>query len=274
MIDYISRFIRILLCAGLCYSTAAKAAVIELHVPVVEDSPKQHRFFHELLETALRDAGHTPKLTVSSIPQLRIKRFLKSGEVSIFWMLATEERNKEYRPISQGLTNGLIGKRVLLIRPEDQLRFDLIKNAEDFARYNLIAGMGRDWFDSDIWKYNQIPFREHSGNWESIFKMIVKKHGYDYISRGLNEVFSELSRHPNLHLEEHLLLSYPKDYQFYLSPKWVAQNGHQVELLTNALQQAQVSGLIDRLINKYWQADLKKLSLDRRKEIVLRLPPG
>jgi len=46
---------------------------IALHISIVEDSPRLHIFFHELLETALKEDGHTPVLIKSKLPHLRIK---------------------------------------------------------------------------------------------------------------------------------------------------------------------------------------------------------
>ncbi|MCG6202728.1 hypothetical protein [Psychromonas antarctica] len=39
--------------------SSAHSSVITLHVPITDDSPLQHLFFHDLLSTALKEIGQT-----------------------------------------------------------------------------------------------------------------------------------------------------------------------------------------------------------------------
>ena len=75
------------------FSENAVSDVITLHVPVVEESTQQHLFYHELLETAIKEIGHTPKLITTILPQLRVKNYLDHGLISIYWMIESDERN-------------------------------------------------------------------------------------------------------------------------------------------------------------------------------------
>jgi len=154
------------------YVPDVSSVEIRLNIPMVSDSPKQHHFYHELLTTAIKEIGHTPILEVHNLPQLRIKRYLDSGTISIYWMLETAERNQRYLPIKVDLTNGLIGNRILLIKRGDQTVYDDVKNLEDFRGLGLVAGMGLGWFDAKVWHTNDLNYKEHEGNWASIFKML------------------------------------------------------------------------------------------------------
>ena len=98
------------------FSEYAISDVITLHAPIVEENPEQHLFYHELLETAIKEVGHTPKLITTVLPQLRIKHYLDHGLISINWMIESAQRNKQYIPIEVGLTNKLIAKRILFIK--------------------------------------------------------------------------------------------------------------------------------------------------------------
>lgn len=90
-------------------SSKAYSEVIQLHVPFVMDTPEQMPYYYELLTAAITQAGHTPHLVVQKVPHLRAKLYLKQGELSIFWMVESAQRNQEFIPIEVGITNGLIG---------------------------------------------------------------------------------------------------------------------------------------------------------------------
>jgi len=51
--------------------------------------------------------------------------------------------------------------------------------------------MGSKWFDINIWKENNLKYKESSGNWKSIFRKIPYGRDYNYISRGVNEIIAE-----------------------------------------------------------------------------------
>ncbi len=110
------------------YASSAISDVITLRIPIVEDTPQQHVFYHELLETSIREVGHTPQLITSKLPQLRIKHYLDNGKISIYWMIESNERNTKYIPIEVGLTNKLIGKRILFIKKGDQYLYKEVNN--------------------------------------------------------------------------------------------------------------------------------------------------
>jgi len=248
------------------------AEQIRLNIPKVSDSPKQHLFYHELLSLAIKDIGHSPKLTVSDVPQLRIKKYLEMGRISIYWMLETPERNQQYIPIEVDITNGLIGKRVLLIRKGDQELFNNVENIDDFRNLDLVGGMGKNWFDSLVWQANNLKYKESSGNWSSIFKMVAKGKEFDYFARGVNEVTLENNRHPELQIESKLLFIYNRDFRFYLSKTGLHSGEKYEEIISLALKKAKESGLIKRLVNKYWSKDIESLHFDERIKINLALP--
>jgi hypothetical protein len=246
--------------------------VIELKIPIVSDSPKQHMFYHELLTTALIQAGHSPKLSLVSMPQSRIKRYLELGELSIYWMIETPERNKQFTQIPVGLTNDLIGNRVLFIRKGEQALYDNIYTLSDFRALALSAGFGKGWFDAKVWRENKLKYREHDGNWSSIFKMVINQHAYDYFSRGLNEILIEAQKYPELDIEKNLLFIYQRDFQFYLSNVGNFAGNQYQTIITDAMEQAKNNGLIKQMVRKYWASDFNTLNYDNRIKIFLTTP--
>jgi hypothetical protein len=255
----------------LSIATTAYSQTVKLHVPIVAESPLQHFFFHELLKTALLEAGHTPELIIKKYPQKRTIKQLDNGILSIYWMVASTQREKKYIPIKINLTNQLIGKRILFIKHGEQAKYDQIKTLEDFRNLNLVGGMGQNWFDAQVWKTNNLKYEEKVGNWKAIFKMIPRNHSYNYFARGINEIVSESLRYPALDIEKNLVFIYDSDFQFYLNKEGINAGKPYQILLTEALQKAQKSGLIDRLVEKYWGNNVNTLNYEQRIKIHLQI---
>ena len=256
----------------LLHTTITYAEQIRISIPKVSDSPNQHLFYHELLSLAIKEIGHTPILTVSDVPQLRIKQYLDNGEISIYWMLETPERNLRYIPVEVDITNGLIGQRILLIKNGDQGLYDQVKSLEDFRSLDLVGGMGLGWFDASVWQANDLPYKEYTGNWKSIFKMTANGREFDYFARGVNEVTLEHNQYPELQIESKLLFIYDRDFRFYLSKTGLNSGKKYEAIISLALKTAKESGLIKRLVNKYWSKEIELLNSDKRIKIHL-FPP-
>ncbi len=216
--------------------------------------------------------GHTPILITSELPHLRVKFYLDIGEISIHWMVESKVRNKKYIPVKVGLTNGLIGQRILLIKKGNQHFYDGVKTLKDFRNLNLVGGMGKDWFDARVWETNRLKYKEHSGNWKAIFKMIPARSVYDYFSRGINEILEEAEQYPDLAIEERLVLIYERDFIYYLSKTGKNAGAKYKDIIEHALIKAKDSGLVERLINKQWTNDFKTLNFDKRIKIHLKTP--
>lgn len=265
-------FRTIVFCLAGCLASNVYAKEIRLHVPVLSESPRLHLFFHELLESAIRETGHSVELVARELPQMRAKAELEAGRLSLYWMLETEQRNQKHIPIHVGLTNNLIGKRILLIRKKDQALFDSVKSLQDFRALGLVGGMGTDWYDARVWKANDLKYKEHSGDWRAIFRMIPLGRSYDYFSRGLTEIREEAVRYTDLAIEQTLVLEYQRDFKFYLSRQGPNAGQQHVALLNQAMKQARASGLIDRLVKKHWADDFEALRYHARKKIMLNSP--
>lgn len=254
------------------FSENALSDLITLHVPIVEESTEQHLFYHELLETAIKEIGHTPKLVAAPLPQLRIKNYLDHGLISLYWMIESAQRNKKYIPIEVGLTNKLIGKRILFIKKSDQHFYQKVQNLQDFRNLKFVATIGKKWFDAEVWKANNLAYNETSGSWKQLFRMTAQGSRQHYFPRGVNEITVEAQQHPDLAIEKRLLLVYDRDFRFYLSKQGENAGGRHKKVLEQALKNARESGLIERLIDKYWGNELIKLNYKKRIKILLKTP--
>ncbi|WP_291329582.1 hypothetical protein [Desulfovibrio sp. UCD-KL4C] len=227
----------------------------------------RHEYFCELLKTALVNDGHDVYIKkIPGLPLLRKLNMLKSGGISIARLFRTPERDKDYIPIPVNLTNGLIGKRVLLIPAEDLHIYEKVKTLDEFRNINKVAAFGKKWFDVGIWKENDLPYKEVV-NVNNIYKMVAtKSRGLDYFTRGFNEVLQSVNKYDALVIEPHLLLEYNHDFIFYLSP----QEARLKPVIGKALLHAKSSGLIDKLIHKYWSVNFEVLKPENRTVIKLK----
>ncbi len=251
----------------LLFPTLSCAEALHLTVPV--GGVSQPKYFHELLETALRENGHAPFIDkMENFPHLRVREMLEYGEISILWLVQSEERDAKYLPIPVPLTNGLIGKRILLVPKSKQLQYVSVRTLEDFRSLNKVGGFGARWFDTKVWALNALPYQEVNDP-KLIYGMVAtEERGIDYFSRGFNEVVNEYEAHPELAIEPRLMFEYERDYIFYVSHT----RPDLVPILTKALTKARQSGLIDRLVKKHWAKNFAILTPENRIVIPLTTP--
>lgn len=229
-----------------------------------------HNFYHELIYEALTQQGYQVTINLPSkhIPQKRVVKMVESNQLSLTWLLQTPERDAKYLSIDVPLTNGLIGKRVLLIPPALQPKFDQITTLQALQKSGLVAGMGVDWFDVDVWLSNGLAVYKEDGEWRTLYSRLSVYGEVNYFPRGMNEVGAEAASNPHLAIEQALLLEYDRDFRFYLAPN-MAQYRDDIE---RALKAAQTSGLIDQLIKKHWGEVFDQIKPEQRTVIKLQLP--
>ncbi|SFD69120.1 hypothetical protein [Pseudoalteromonas denitrificans] len=227
-------------------------------------------YYSELLKRSLKNIGCD--LTINYIGKLSYQRqnkYLKNNKLSLMWRLKSDVRDMKYLRVDEGLTNKLITHRVLFIPQATQYKYSEINNKSDFIKSNLVGVFGEGWFDVDVWRVNHLPYIELSGDREKIYSMLEsKKRGFDYFSRGINEIISESKRYPNLAIEKELLFVYQNDMYFYVNK----ENDQLKAILEYALLQAKESGLFEALLFKYWGDIQTQLSLPSRKVIKLDMP--
>ncbi|WP_147818930.1 hypothetical protein [Salidesulfovibrio onnuriiensis] len=254
----------LLLCAGTC-----RAGEYTLTMPSFDDG--QHQYYHELLRQSFAAIGHT--LTIKPLkdyPFKRIMHMLETGEASAMYLIRSTDRDRRFVPVNVGLTNGLIGKRILLVPPEEVDAFKGVRTLEDFRKLNRTAGLGESWFDVDVWRYNRLPVKTLA-DWRLIYEMAAHRdRGIDYFPRGFVEIMGEHDRHHELVIEPHLMLVYKRDFIIYLSQR----DKDLAPVLRKALVHARESGLMDRLLRKHYKRSFDALRPEKRRVIRVALPPG
>jgi hypothetical protein len=243
-------------------------APLELRIAVVSDG--RSAYFIRLLEQSLKLIQQPYHIEyVKDIPARRMWWMLGRGEINLFYGIQTKEKDssKQLVPVRNALTNGLIGQRVLLIRRADTQAFAQVRSVDDLKRTGLIAGLGAGWYDTKVLKAAGLPLYEHAAPWSTIYAMVAAGNRHvDYLPRGVIEVLEEARSHPDLAVEQRLLLEYPADFVFYLN----ASAARYRPILERALREAEATGLKARLIDEAFGADIKALNLNHR--LRLRLP--
>ncbi|MCE2573650.1 hypothetical protein [Motilimonas eburnea] len=241
---------------------------LELVLPASKDG--SHEYYHEILVRSLAAQGIEVSIITpySHIPQKRSVRLLQSEMLSLFWMIETPERDQQYTKVNVGLTNGLIGKRVLLVPKQDRRRYSQVKSLADFKALGVVGGFGANWFDIEVWQANDLAYVVRDGEWRALYGMLSTTGGINYFSRGINEIIAEQRQYPYLAIEPHLLLVYQRDFVFYLNK----QTAHLKPILESALQKAKASGLMEQIITEYWGEHFRQLNLQNRLTLKLITP--
>jgi hypothetical protein len=249
-------------------ASAAQAERIRLKLALLPDL--KHRYYHELLNIALKVAGHNPFIErVGGLTQEQIAQYLTKDRLTLHWFLQTKERDTKYVPVRVGITNGLIGQRILFIPKGQQPIYDNVNTLDDFKKLEKSAALGRMWFDVDVWKHNNLKYVTQAGDWRDIYRKLADQvTGFDYFPRGCNEVIDEALLHPEIDIERRMMLIYDRDFYFYLSEA----NAKYQPILESALSSVKKSGIMDDLIRKQWAGALNIMGYDNRVRIQLATP--
>src|SRR5471030_711797 len=220
---------------------APGVAPLELHISVLSDG--HSAYFIRLLEASL-NLIHQPFHIhyVKDIPARRMWWMLGNGDINLFYGMRTKDKDSKEQivPVRNALTNGLIGQRVLLIRRADTEVFAHVQSVADLKRTRLIAGFGAGWGDVKVWKATGLPLYEHAAPWTTIYAMVAEGNRHvDYLPRGVIEVSAEARKHPELVVEQHLLMDYPGDFGFYLASSAASYR----PIIERALREAEATGL-------------------------------
>lgn len=230
-----------------------------------------YRYTSELLTSALNSEGYEVQISYAgNLPTTRLEYMMANGSLSCFILGKTEIRSEKFLKIDIGMTNNLMGQRILFIRPEMQIDFDTVYTLDDFRALEKIAGMGIAWGDVDIWEKNNLLVETVVGDWKKLFNMVSSgKRNIDYLSRGAQEIIQEYEQYRDLVVEKNLVLVYPRDHILYVSPK----NPELHRILTQVMSRAEETGLIEQVSRDFFaEVYDPPVNLDERRIIHLELP--
>ncbi|WP_198144096.1 substrate-binding periplasmic protein [Gilvimarinus agarilyticus] len=195
----------------------------------------------------------------------RLKASLQQGQVDVIWLVTDQTSERQMRAIHVPLLGELNHYRMLLIRRGDDSKFAAVQTLEDLQ--GLTGGMNAQWVDASIMADNGLPYVAVTG-YGKLFRMLAAGR-FDYFSRGIHQITSELYFYPELDLaiEPHILLKYPSYTYFFV------RRGDQplAERLALGLRRAQQTGQFAALyqsIPRFQWAE-QQLNSEHRKVIEL-----
>lgn len=199
----------------------------------------------------------------------RLRTGLMQGVVDVIWSPTSAEFEQQMLPVRISLLKELNNYRLLLIRKNEQSIFSAVQSIDDFRK--LKGGISSQWTDAKIMEYNRLPLAQVVG-YGKLFKMLAAKR-FDYFSRGLYQIQTEINLYPELELqiEQELMLSYPNEVYFFVNKN----NPDLAKRLEAGLKIAQRDGSFDQLFNSIprYQWGMELLKKHQRRVITLQPLP-
>lgn len=262
VLKYLRQVSVIWLLAGICGASVwADTAKVMIPQSSSHDINHEDYYFSQLLILALRktEAQYGPFQLQEAdqfLVDKRLRTALNQGKVDVIWTPTSPEFEQQMLPVRVSLLKGLNDFRLLLIRKDQQAIFSQIRSLDDLRK--LKGGMSSHWTDARVMRDNNLPLVEVVG-YGRLFKMLAAGR-FDYFSRGLYQIQSEVNFYPELQLqiEQDLILSYPNKVYFFVN----RDNHALAERIETGLKLAQKDGSFDQLFNSIpryrWGMDLLK----------------
>jgi len=198
-------------------------------------------------------------------PERGLKLLAKGELVDIVSLPTTKQLETEFLPIKMPILKGLLGYRLLLIKKREQWKFYNINTLEELKKSH-IAGFNSHWSDLKILEINGLKVLS-SPLYDDLFLMLDKGR-FDYFPRGLNEIYNELSKHPNLMIEPKIALYYPHFVYFFVHKK----KRILAERIKLGLNRVIEKGSFDSLFNQHHKILIDDANLKNRKILELINP--
>jgi hypothetical protein len=156
---------------------------------------------------------------------------------------------------------GLLSYRLLLINKSDLSKFEKISTLDELK--TLPVGLHKGWVTTKLFNLNAFNVIE-TGHFEGLFLML-NRHRFDYIPRGVYEVYDELASRQdilkNIVVEPTIALFIPTMSYVNVSPT----SPKIAKRLASGLLKLQNNGELKKILNKYYGKDIKRANLKNRK---------
>ncbi|GJJ00541.1 hypothetical protein RugamoR64_10790 [Duganella rhizosphaerae] len=193
-----------------------------------------------------------------------------SGRINIFVRATSPELEREFLPVRLPVDRGLLGYRLLLIRGADQQRFAGVKTVADLRQ--LRAGLGQGWADIPIFEKAGVPVVEGS-SYDGLFAMLEADR-FDFYSRSADEALREFQErsasHPQMAVEQTLLLHYPLPRYFFLRRD--AEGRLLAKRIETGMEMMIKDGTLNTLFQRYKGELIKNTAMHKRRVIYLTNP--
>ena len=229
------------------------------------------RFHWAVLEEALERTrgafGDYRLVALPPAPGRRQRYDLLQGHpiTSVAVFNSASENARGLVPVRIPVDRGLLSYRILLIRSDDQARFDQVQSVDDLktVRFGFLSW----WSEVEIMKAAGAPVVT-GDNYDGLYRMLSARR-FDAFSRGVSEIQADLERGeqfvPGLAIEKHLLLHYPLPVYF-----WFPDNPDgrlRAERVRVGLASMIADGSLQAMLDKRYGAEFTALDLAGRRVI-------
>lgn len=262
-------------CAGVAWATVSTASTVVIRQSNTADINTEDYYFYRVLELVLhKTEAQWGAAQIEQLPyrpeDKRLRSALMLGKVDVLWSPTSANFERQMLPVRISLLKELNNYRLLLIRKNEQPTFSAVQSIDDLRK--LKGGMSSQWTDAKIMEYNKLPLVQAVG-YGKLFKMLAAKR-FDYFSRGVYQIHSEVNFYPELELqiEQELMLSYPNNVYFFVNKN----NTDLAKRIEMGLKIAQRDGSFDKLFNSIprFQWGLALLKKHQRRVITLQPLPS
>lgn len=206
----------------------------------------------KVLELALEkaDGDHTLEITTPDTNQSRMLTELSRGEAAfdVMWSGINTERHEMLLTIPFPIQRGLLGHRILIVNEESADDVASVQSIEDAQQISIGSGTG--WPDTQILEEN--GFSVEDASYENLFTMLSRGR-IDAYARGVGEPFREVEARseefPNLAVDNNVLIVYPFDLFYFVSPN----DQERYDIIVQGLTRAYEDGSFMQLFNTHPQ---------------------
>ena len=237
------------------------------------DKRFQHK--HDVINTALKltETEYGAFIIKSELPLLQGKRMIdgvaKGDIINISIGPYNKDWDKNTLTIPVPIRGGALSYRLLLIHKKDIERYQHVKTIDDLKGFN--AGVLSRWTTKELLQNQKLPMID-SNHYSGLFVML-NNHRFDYIARGVYEIFDELVTYGgqlnNIIIEPSLAIYAPTYTLIYVSPNYpkLAERLHKGLLLMVE------NGDLKRIFKQYYGDSVKKSNIENRTILHLTPPP-
>lgn len=271
MFYYIGKPMPFLLLINVLLCSFLLSPLVHANDPIIVKHYQQHAryaFGLQVMNLALSKLD-TPYEIIGpkkqDVNEARGEALVINGHYDVEFLSVTAQRESQMIPVKVPIYQGLLGLRLLLIKPTSNSEISKVSNLEELAKF--IGGHGLHWADLPVYAENNLKVVT-AVEYEKLFEML-KNGRFDYFHRGANEIWGELERYPNeLVIADNIMLYYPQPIYFFVSK-------HRPELakqLEEGLQIAIKDGSYKALFLSNYQDIITRANLSSRNLIVLKNP--
>ena len=245
--------------------TAHERLVIQLAKPNYTDATK-NQYIHAILEKSFAVMGADVALMYNVKPMNNkriIEQLSHNKAITLAWLSMPNEQPHALIRTSIPLYKGLHGKRLLIIRKQDQETFKHITHLNELKPF--VGLQQQSWSDYTILKANGLKVNGEL-DYQGMLKALETGLG-DYFPRSVLAIESEFNKLQSFDfaIAPQIMLQYPSHYYFYLSK----ENTEVRDLLEQGMQKLAKSGELEALYLRYFGDVEKQFKLNQRHAITL-----